>query len=101
MLNDEVGYTWLTRFSNKSGQEVRKAVEGLLNQGMKKLILDLRSNSGGILDQAAEVANIFITDRDTLVYTKGKNKNRARSHTNDTRGKGHFTISASKPIPLL
>ena len=75
MLNDEVGYTWLTRFSNKSGQEVRKAVEGLLNQGMKKLILDLRSNSGGILDQAAEVANIFIADRDTLVYTKGKNKN--------------------------
>ena len=75
MLNDEVGYTWLTRFSNKSGQEVRKAVESLLNQGMKKLILDLRSNSGGILDQAAEVANIFITDRDTLVYTKGKNKN--------------------------
>ena len=42
---------------------------------IKKLILDLRSNSGGILDQAAEVANIFITDRDTLVYTKGKNKN--------------------------
>ena len=61
MLNDEVGYTWLTRFSNKSGQEVRKAVEDLLDQGMKKLIIDLRSNSGGILDQAAEVANIFIT----------------------------------------
>ena len=74
MLNDEVGYTWLTRFSNKSGEEVRDAVDNLLDQGMKKLILDLRSNSGGILDQAAEVANIFITGRDTLVYTKGKNK---------------------------
>ena len=74
MLNDEVGYTWLTRFSNKSGKEVRDAVDNLLDQGMKKLILDLRSNSGGILDQAAEVANIFITKKDTLVYTKGKNK---------------------------
>ena len=41
---------------------------------MQRLVLDLRNNSGGILEQAAEVANIFITKKDTLVYTKGKNK---------------------------
>ena len=74
MLDDRTGYVWLTRFSTKSGPEVRKSIDKLLNQGMNRMILDLRNNSGGILEQAAEVANIFITQKDTLVYTKGKDK---------------------------
>ena len=74
MLDDRTGYAWLTRFSTKSGPEVRKAINGLLRQGMDRLVLDLRNNSGGILDQAVEVANIFIAEKDTLVYTKGKYK---------------------------
>ena len=74
MLDDRTGYTWLTRFSTKSGSEVRKAINSLLRQGMNRLVLDLRNNSGGILDQAVEVANIFIAEKDTLVYTKGKYK---------------------------
>ncbi len=74
MLDEEIGYAWLTRFSTKSGPEVKKAINKLLDQGMKKMILDLRNNGGGILEQAAEVANIFIAERDTLVYTKGKSK---------------------------
>ncbi len=41
---------------------------------MDRMILDLRNNSGGILDQAVEVANIFIAEKDTIVYTKGKYK---------------------------
>ena len=74
MLDDQTGYVWLTRFSAKSGPEVRSAITKLLGQGMDRMILDLRNNSGGILDQAAEVANIFIARKDTLVYTRGKNK---------------------------
>ena len=74
MLDDQTGYAWLTRFSTKSGSEVKKAINKLLDQGMKRMVLDLRNNGGGILEQAAEVANIFIADRDTLVYTKGKSK---------------------------
>ena len=74
MLDDKTGYIWLTRFSTKSGPEVKKSLDVLLNKGMQRLILDLRNNSGGILEQAAEVANIFITKEDTLVYTKGKSK---------------------------
>ena len=53
---------------------MKKSLESLLSQGMERMVLDLRNNSGGILEQAAEVANIFITKKDTLVYTKGKNK---------------------------
>jgi len=74
MLDDDTGYIWLTRFSTKSGPEVKQSLDALLDQGMKRMVLDLRNNSGGILEQAAEVANIFITKKDTLVYTKGKNK---------------------------
>ena len=74
MLDEKTGYIWLTRFSTKSGPEVKKSLESLLSQGMERMVLDLRNNSGGILEQAAEVANIFITKKDTLVYTKGKNK---------------------------
>ncbi len=74
MLDEKTGYAWLTRFSTKSGPEVKKAINKLLDQGMERMVLDLRNNGGGILEQAAEVANIFIADRDTLVYTKGKSK---------------------------
>ena len=74
MLDNQTGYIWLTRFSTKSGPEVKKSLEALLEQGMTRMVLDLRNNSGGILEQAAEVANIFISKKDTLVYTKGKNK---------------------------
>ncbi|MBN4080739.1 S41 family peptidase [Caldithrix abyssi] len=74
MLDDRTGYVWLTRFSTKSGPEVRMAIDTLLNLGMDRMILDLRNNSGGILEQAVEVANLFIARKDTLVYTRGKNK---------------------------
>lgn len=74
MLDERTGYVWLTRFSTKSGPEVRQATNFLLQQGMDRMILDLRNNSGGILEQAAEVANLFVTQKDTLVYTRGKNK---------------------------
>ena len=74
MLDNSTGYAWLTRFSTKSGEEMRAAVDKLLDQGMIKMIVDLRNNGGGILDQAAKVANLFITKKDTIVYTKGKSK---------------------------
>ena len=74
MLDNNTGYAWLTRFSTKSGEEMRAAVDKLLDQGMTKMIVDLRNNGGGILDQAAKVANLFIAKKDTIVYTKGKSK---------------------------
>ncbi len=74
MLDNRTGYVWLTRFSTKSGPEVRQAISKLLGRGMKRMVLDLRNNSGGILEQAVAVANIFIAEKDTLVYTRGKNK---------------------------
>jgi len=74
MLDNETGYIWLTRFSATTDEEVRTAFNQLEAQGMKRLILDLRNNSGGYLEQAAAISNLFIARKDTLVFTKGKNK---------------------------
>ena len=93
MLDEQTGYIWLTRFSTKSGPEVKKSLDALLNQGMQRLILDLRNNSGGILEQAAEVANIFITKKDTLVYTKGKSKQASQAFiSSPKKGNSSFPL---------
>ena len=92
MLDNSTGYVWLTRFSTKSGTEVKKAINTLLKQGMDRMVLDLRNNSGGILEQAAEVANLFIAKKDTLVYTKGKNKEAEQTFIASPK-KGNETFS--------
>jgi carboxyl-terminal processing protease len=92
MLDNRTGYAWLTRFSTKSGKEMRTAVNKLLDQGMTRMIVDLRNNGGGILEQAAEVANLFIAKRDTIVYTKGKSKETEQAFVASPR-KGNDTFS--------
>ncbi len=72
MLDEDTGYIWLTRFSATTDDEVRSSLNQLGAQGMKRLVLDLRNNSGGFLEQAAAISNLFISRKDTLVYTKGK-----------------------------
>ena len=72
MIDNETGYILLRRFSATTIDEVNKAIDKLDSQNFKKLVFDLRGNSGGFLEQAAAVANLFISTRDTLVYTKGK-----------------------------
>ncbi|GMQ78690.1 MAG: S41 family peptidase [Anaerolineae bacterium] len=56
-----VGYILLSRFSGESAGEVGKAIKDLKEQGANKLILDLRSNSGGLLNAAVEVSDLFLT----------------------------------------
>ncbi|MEE3302326.1 MAG: S41 family peptidase, partial [Candidatus Neomarinimicrobiota bacterium] len=93
MLDNETGYIWLTRFSTKSGPEVKQSLDMLMDKGMKRLVLDLRNNSGGILEQAAEVANIFISKKDTLVYTKGKNKQASQAFVaSPIKGNSNFPL---------
>ena len=72
MIDENTGYILLRRFSATTIDEVNKAIDKLDKQNFKKLIFDLRGNSGGYLEQAAAVSNLFISTKDTLVYTKGK-----------------------------
>ncbi len=75
MLDDKkTGYVYLGRFAKTTTDELEKALKDLESQGMKQLILDLRLNSGGYLEQAVEVADRFIPGGYKLVYTRGRIK---------------------------
>lgn len=74
MYNKEIGYISLTRFAETSTDEMISALNKLSSLGMKKLVLDLRNNPGGYLDQAYQIADLFIDDNKMIVYTKGRIK---------------------------
>ncbi|HYM20265.1 MAG TPA: S41 family peptidase [Candidatus Kapabacteria bacterium] len=72
MIDDKTAYIALTHFIQTSHEEMVRALEDLRSQGMKSLILDLRGNPGGYLEQAVEIADEFIGGTKTIVYTKGR-----------------------------
>ena len=72
MLNDRIGYVRLTQFQENTSDELDKALTGLEKQGMEGLILDLRNNPGGLLNEAFDVADQFIGGGKIIVSTKGR-----------------------------
>ena len=75
-----VGYIWISRFTRKTAEEFNQALERLKNDGMKQLILDLRDNGGGYLDQAVEVAEPFVDKEEMIVYTQGRRPSSTEEH---------------------
>ncbi len=82
-LNSDVGYVKIDRFASRTSRELRVALDGLIAQGMQKLILDLRGNSGGYLEQAVAVADQFLEKDQLLVYTEGRRKGSREDHFTD------------------
>jgi len=72
LYNKDTGYIKVNRFAKKTYNEIETAIDSLENHGMENLILDLRSNGGGLMDQALELLDLFINSNDTLLYTKGR-----------------------------
>lgn len=70
-VNAETGYVKLSKFSATTGDELHKALLDLKEKGVRKLILDLRGNSGGYLQEAIAVADEFLPDNKLIVYTEG------------------------------
>lgn len=75
LLADNWGYLRIRNFSKDTGQETAKALADMKKQGMKGLVLDLRNDPGGLLNQAVEVTEQFVNKGDLIVYTKGRIKN--------------------------
>ncbi len=71
MVNKQLGYIKLNKFSATTYEEFDKAVRKLKKEGMKKLILDLRDNPGGYLEAAIRVADEFLPKGKIIVFTKG------------------------------
>lgn len=82
MLDDETGYIRLSNFTNNCANEVKKAFVELKEQHeAKKLILDLRSNPGGLLMESVEIVNLFVPKGSEVVSTKGKVKQWDKTYT--------------------
>ena len=72
LYNDDTGYIKMNRFGQKTFQELYQSIDSLKNVGMKNIVLDLRNNPGGLMDQAIEIVDLFINSNDTILFTKGR-----------------------------
>ena len=72
MLDDGVGLIRMANFTSTTATELDEAIEELRSEGMTKLLLDLRGNPGGLLDQAVQVSERFIPSGELIVYTRGR-----------------------------
>jgi len=74
MVNDNIGYISLTGFTRDAGKEVAEALKGLkqINPNLKGVILDVRGNPGGLLNEAVNVSNVFLSQGEKIVETRGK-----------------------------
>jgi carboxyl-terminal processing protease len=93
----DIGYVRLSRFAEETSRELRHAVTSLNEDGVSSIIFDLRSNGGGLLDQAKEVSELFLDSAREIVYTKGR----------DTYPERHYFSQAlplfgdDKPVVVL
>ncbi len=87
MVNDNTGYIKINNFAVTTFDEFMKGLKGLRDQGMEKLIVDLRGNSGGIMEDAVQIANQFLKQGQLIVYTMGRNQPRNEARAT---GKGEF-----------
>src|SRR3990172_12042779 len=73
MLDNEIGYVKITQFQGKTASELEKALKTLTEKGMKKLVLDLRNDPGGMLDSSVDVSSMFLPKDTLVVYLQGRN----------------------------
>ena len=89
MLDEEanIGFIRLSQFSRTSYSEMRKALDKLNNAGMRGVIIDLRGNGGGFLDQVIPMVNEFLPEGNLIVYTEDRYGRRQNEYSN---GKGSY-----------
>lgn len=85
-MMDDVGYIRIQNFSRTTDDELRQKVDELSRQDMRGLILDLRTNPGGLLDAAKRVSELFLERGTLLVYTKGRLASNSMSFYAERRG---------------
>lgn len=96
MVSPTTGYINLSTFTDKSSADTKKAFLDMKKQGMTSLIFDLRMNTGGILEEAVQIVNMFIPKGKTVVSTKGRLKQSDRTYLTTVE-----PIDTEIPIILL
>jgi carboxyl-terminal processing protease len=96
LYQDDIGYIKIRNFSKNTSSDLDKALEKLRVKGITKLILDVRNNPGGLLNQAVEVTDRFLNKENLIVYTKG------RSDEQNMRFTSHDKVAGvSYPLIIL
>jgi len=98
MMTREIGYIRLNKFSSVTYREFMESLEALKKAGLQKLILDLRGNGGGVLDEAVEIADEFLEGDKLITYTEGKHveKKEYRCRRNGQFEKGELIVLADE-----
>ncbi len=78
-----IGYVRLSRFAEETSHELREAISSLNDQNISAMVFDLRSNGGGLLDQAKETSELFLEQGSEIVYTRGRWENTERHYSSE------------------
>lgn len=99
---DKIGYVRITEFGSSTGDELETALTKLKAQGMQALIIDMRWNPGGLLDEAVEVCSKFLPRGQLVVTTEGRDPTQNSIRRADGRGDEFVNANGSaKPIVIL
>ncbi len=97
MLDDDIGYIKINQFQGQTSNDVEAALRDFESKGMKKLILDLRSNPGGMLDASVEVSGKFLVKGGLVVSLQG----RERADRKDFKTSGSYIVRDCPMIVLV
>lgn len=95
-IDDKTGYIVLAHFSRKAATEVKQALEKLKTDGATQIVLDLRGNPGGLLNEAIDICNLFVPKNEVIVTTKS----RIEKH-NNTYKTNKEPIDTQIPLAIL
>ncbi len=95
-IDDKTGYIVLSQFNAKASSETKEALEKLKEQGATQIVLDLRGNPGGLLNEAVNICGLFVPKGETIVTTKSKN-----SKYNNTNKTTREPIDTEIPLTII
>jgi carboxyl-terminal processing protease len=96
MVDDKTGYIVLSQFNQKASYETKEALEKLKDDGATQIVLDLRGNPGGLLNEAVTICNLFVPKDEIIVTTKSKN-----SKYNNTYKTNKDPIDTEIPLVVI
>jgi len=95
MLEEDIGYIRITNFNQQTARDFREALEGLVDDNMQALVLDLRNNPGGLLSQTIEIADMIL-DEQVIVYTEDRDGTRREETSSENHVDVPLTVLVNK-----
>lgn len=91
LLDNNIGYIQILEFAENTAKDFNDAFVNLENNGMDKLVIDLRNNLGGLMEEACDIADIFLEKSELIIYTQDKSGNK----------KNYYANGDAKNIPVV